>query len=376
MSRLGGALVSVVLLVVVFAAGSSTYISNFDRWGYDRLVSYFPPVFSGQNQIVIIDIDRDVVARNGGWPLPRYLHKNAIDKLTESGASSVAYNIAFTQSDAVLSQDDKQLLQAIENNGRVVLPLIAERGREIYPFSRANISGAFLAHADLSADSDGVLRRCFLWAGMQYPRWPSLSLASLQSYAPVKADDHAGLRTPYRHIAFSNLWSRDFEVWLPIGIASFLQTVPRYSFNQLISGQIEAEKLRNKVVFVGIADERIEKRLALSGGQTLFSTEVQAGVFAGLNGGFALSPSLPFGAIVTGIIATLSCAVLLLFRSSRKTKLVSFLVLLGGLCAPLALIKQGYWVSYFPTIVGCFAVVIIFCVWQIALKRKAPLAKS
>ncbi|EAR60420.1 CHASE2 domain-containing protein [Neptuniibacter caesariensis] len=359
--------------VITILAGISDYPPSFDRWGYDQLNSYFKPISVAENRIVLIDIDAKSIDQYSGWPLSRELHARAVEKLTAAKVASLTYNIVFAQPDLSTGSNDPQLLKAIKANGRVVLPVIAEHGREIYPFAMPAVDGAVYAHADLSTDIDGHLRRSYLWAGMQFPRWPSMALASLQKYAPVKANDHSGLRTPYLHIAFSDLWSRDHKIWLPMGAGSFLHDVQRYRFSELITGQIPQDQLRNKAIFVGISDERIEQKIPVYADQRFFSTEIHAFVFAGLNQGFVLSPSLPVWSTGLGIFSAFCLASVLLLVMPLWARLL-FLCLFGtSVSMPLLLIGEGYWISYFPSLVG-IAVVLLISLYKVMSNKlkKSP----
>nr|WP_297311608.1 CHASE2 domain-containing protein [Neptuniibacter sp.] len=354
-------------------AGLSSMTSWFDRLSYDALSQHYQPFSLSANQVVLIDIDEASIRRLSGWPIERGVHAKVIEHLTQAGASSVTYNVAFVVPNTGRQSQDSRLLAAVKNNGRVVLPMLAESGDEMLPLGLSQIDGALFAHADLPVDQDGVLRRNYLLAGIAYPRWPSLSLATLKTFAPVKADDYSGLRSPYLNIGFSKQWSRDFEVFLPLGIERFLPQVRRFSLSELLDDQIEPALFKDKAIFVGINNSTIEKKFQLTNGNSYSATEVQAYLFSGLNQGYALSPSLPVWATSLALVTTLSFGLICLVFLPIWVKLLLVGVLGLGVVLPVLLLKLGFWISYFPMLVGLMGVLLVLLLGKlIQQKQKSP----
>lgn len=338
-------------LIVVIMVGVSPLSAWFDRVVYDLLSQQYRSVSQVDTDVVIVDIDQESIDKLSGWPFNREVHASAIEVLTESEVSSITYNVAFTAPDTDPKSGDYKLLAAIQASGRVVLPLIAEEGKELGPLDRMELEGAMLGHADMPLDSDGRLRRSYLYAGMEFPRWPSLALATLHTYAPVKADLFSGLRTPYLHVGFSKHWSRDYEVLVPLGLNEFVESIERISLLELLSGEISSDQLRNKAVFVGLKDERIERKLQVAGNGRFSATELHAFNFSALSRNYTLSPSLPVWAIILGVLLTLcwGCFFLKLALSLRIMAVVACVVIA---CIPCFFLAIGYWIGVLPMLVG------------------------
>jgi CHASE2 domain-containing sensor protein len=349
---------SILSLVIVILVGSSSLTVWFDRVAYDVLNQYYASVNYAASDVVLIDIDQASIDRFSGWPFDRSVHARAIDALNSADVSSITYNVAFVGARGTLGAGDEQLMDAIKRSGRVVLPLIAENNQELKPLDKPELPGAILGHADLSLDEDTHLRRHYLYAGLGFPRWPSLSLASLYIYAPVKADDFSGLRTPYLHVGFSKLWSRDYELLLPFGLASFSDRVLRYPLWALLEGKIPVERIRNKAVFVGLNAPTVEDRLQVSSTDAFFSTEVHAFLFSTLNRGYTLSPSLSVWAVTLGVLATL-CWSMVLARLPLGLRLLGLSMFLLLLSVPVWLLSFGYWLSIMPMLAGISSMSVI-----------------
>lgn len=338
-------------LLLVVMAGLSTLLQPVDRFIYDLLSRHYSPVSITNNSVVLIDIDRASIDAFSGWPLDRAVHAQTIEILSAAQASSITYNVAFIAFNPEQKASDLQLLRSIQKSGKVVLPMIAEGGSELLPLAGVKTLQAKIAHVDLSLDEDDFLRRHYMHAGIGYPRWPSLSLATLSMFAPVKADDFAGLRSPFVNLGFSELWSRDYEALIPMGINAFIAQVPRYSLKALLDGQVNMELLTNKAVFIGIADAELEEHKALAQGR-FSATEVHAFNFAALNQGYFLSPSLPLWGIGLALLVSFMVGLGLLFRLSFAAKAVALSLAAGLSLLPLYMLSLGYWLSYTPMLVG------------------------
>jgi len=354
-------------LLLVVMAGLSTLLQPVDRFIYDLFSRHYSPVAISNNSVVLIDIDRASIEAYSGWPLDRAVHAQAIDILSAAQASSITYNVAFIAFNPEDKASDRQLLRSIQSSGKVVLPMIAEAGTELLPLAGVKTLQAKVAHVDLSLDEDKLLRRHYMHAGIGYPRWPSLSLATLSMFAPVKADDFAGLRSPFVNLGFSELWSRDYEALIPMGINAFIAQVPRYSLKALLDGEVDTERLINKAVFIGIADAELEEQKALAQGH-FSATEVHAFNFAALNQGYVLSPSLPLWAIGLALLVSVLVGFGLLFQLPLVAKAVALSFAAGLALLPLYMLSLGYWLSYMPMLVGVSAVVLVALLQKITKK--------
>lgn len=348
-----------ISLLVVMVVGLGGAASRFDQLFYNYLEAHVERVVLDSDSVVLIDIDEETLAQFSRWPLPRNVHARAIDLLHQSQTSSVTYNLAFVSQNQNYSESDLALAGAVERNGKVVLPIVAEQGVELPPLGDTQLKGAVIGHADLSPDDDRFLRRSYLYAGIAFPRWPSLALATLKTFAPVKADDFSGLRSPYLHLAFLGQWNRDYELYLPFGLKVFRDEIERYSLLDLLEGKIDPKRLKNKAVFVGIQHSALEP-LVQVGSERYTSTEIHSFLFSALNRGYTLTPSLPLWSMVLGIVVTLILAIAW-FVSAVPVWLKVGLSIMAILFAtmPWWLLLAGYWLSVLPVAVGVIVVTLL-----------------
>lgn len=348
---------AVLPTLMVITVGLSPLLEWFDRHLYD-MANHYATQKVDADEVVLIDIDAETLERLGHWPIDRTYHAQAIDILEASQVGAIVYNIAFVETDPDNDSADRALITAVENSGRVVLPLIAEKSVELLPLGRPDLPGVLVGHADLASDSDQVLRRSFLYAGVSYPRWPSLALSALFSYAPIKADDYVGLRTPYLHVGFHDRWSRDYEVLLQPGIRNYFQTVSRFSFHALLNGTVRSEQLRDKAVFVGLRNDSLEENHLLGGALQLSSTEVQAYLFSSLHQGKVLSPSLPFWSISLGVYVVLFMLIASYQALPPWGRGAILLFVVFGAVMPVMFYKLGYWISCLPMLSGLLVLIL------------------
>ena len=80
-------------------------------------------------ETTIAAIDEKSISGLGRWPWPRSVWGRVVDRLTEEGARVIVFDVFFTESENVGSDDLFQ--RAIMRSGRVVLPVVfdfAEKG--------------------------------------------------------------------------------------------------------------------------------------------------------------------------------------------------------------------------------------------------------
>ena len=158
-----------ILLAIVLLAGLSSLSGRFDRFIYDQLAQCCQADRVHNHAVVLVDIDASTLQALEAWPLSRFVHANMLDWLSRVDASSVTYNIAFITPDSSANSADDALVAAMQSHQRLVLPLLAENGRELLPLARPTMSGVTYAHADLAEDNDGIVRRHYLHAGIALP---------------------------------------------------------------------------------------------------------------------------------------------------------------------------------------------------------------
>ena len=287
-----------VIIASVLALYRPTFLRPLDDAVYDALLRRTPTRPPG-DRIVIVDVDERSLSTIGQWPWPRDLIGRLIERLRDMGASTIAFDIVFAESDRYddhgrsqqplhagrqTSRDDA--LGETLRRGRVVLgyaftfdatatasspcvlhPLglaMLQPGEDTgdTPFFRATgtvCSLPVLAEAagasgflNAAPDSDGILRRVPLLIEFDGRVYPGLALAAVA--AATGARD-VTLRVSNVNVASLILDNRV----VPLDGRSNLlpryrgnkKTFPYISATDVLSGQVPVGTLRDKLVFVG-----------------------------------------------------------------------------------------------------------------------------
>ena len=203
------------------------------------------------------------------WPFPRRFHARAIDRLSEAGAKTIAYDIQFTE--PTTARDDNALITAVDRADGVVLATT-----EVDAKGRANVFGgeevlrsvgARAGNSNLLNDEDGVIRR------MPY------QVEGLTSFSIAAVDVFRGERD--RH--------RTGSEW--IDYAGDPGTVEYVSFSRLLSREFADGLFDGKIAVVGAAAPSLQDThsTAVGEGAQMSGPEVQANAMATALAGFPLS---------------------------------------------------------------------------------------
>jgi CHASE2 domain-containing sensor protein/nitrogen-specific signal transduction histidine kinase len=206
--------------------------------------------------VVLVAVDPASLAVLGRWPWPRRVHAQLLDQICRAEPRAVVMNIAFNE----VGDDpaaDQVLAQAMQNCGKVVLPMMIERASldgqllESPPIGDLAESAAGLGRIGLRPDLDGVTRRVNLWAGVGTPAWPLLAQTALQVggwKAPADAayrPQEESLEPPEDPYGVAHREPRLLRFIGPPG------TVPTLSAADLLQSSAPAEALRGKIVLIG-----------------------------------------------------------------------------------------------------------------------------
>ena len=283
-----------VLITSVLAIYRPAFFPRLDDTVYDivmRSGSTAPP----GRHVVIVDIDEQSLATFGQWPWRRDVVSQLIARLRESGASTIALDIIFAESDRFESRDSgdsgptatpDDILAGMLREGRVVLgyAFTFDQGAPkrtacvlhpiglavVHPYEDTGAAPYFhatgavcslpmLAEAarasgflNAAPDPDGILRRVPLVVELEGRLYPSLALAAVASVTNardltlyVSTVNAASLTIDKRIVPLdgkSNLLAR---------YRGKKGTFPHVSAADVMSGEVSPGTLRDKVVFVG-----------------------------------------------------------------------------------------------------------------------------
>jgi adenylate cyclase len=233
-----------VLSLIVLDAGH--FFTVTDNRLTDKLIVPRP----ASADIVIVAIDDKSIQEFGVWPWPRSLHAQMIDKLSETAARSIGYDVTFSETSD--PTNDAALAQAIQTSKRVVLA--AEPGLTPLSFLTPKSVGS----TAVITDSDGVVR----------------SVETTESFAEYAAlfprnppGNNPIMRIPY------------------VGPAGSFDIV---SFSAVLAGTVPPEFFKQKIVLVGATAPDLHDSLLTPMG-SMSGVEAHANIIQALREGRSLS---------------------------------------------------------------------------------------
>lgn len=256
---------SLVALVVWFAPSLSAATTN--------VLFRLRGELKAPDDILILAIDDQSLQRIGRWPWPRSVMAEALDKISQARPQAVGLDIVYAEPSA--EADDKRLADALRNNGRVVLPAqlvdakkpeVDRGGSIVWLQPVLGEAATAVGHAHVSPDVDGILRAIQLsksddagtrlWAfGLEVVRIAGNipqedfsekrtdELRFGQYQIPLREDEPAGSVIPGVKVMRPNE--------MLINYAGPPASFRRYSFADVLSGQVPIEVFAGKIVLVG-----------------------------------------------------------------------------------------------------------------------------
>jgi adenylate cyclase len=308
----------VTAIMAVFYCYEPTFFRFLDNRIYDTLArSTGIDVANGGP--VIVDLDEKTLSRFGQWPWPRYRVALLLEKLKASGASAIALDMVFADTDRTslkvlqkdilrdlqvkinfsgvperLADNDSALANVLSNGPFVlgykfnfstenesggkcllhpVTTIVIQKGGaqekstplfqaqnvtcNLEIFSEAVRSSGFMnAHPDF----DGVVRRAPLLMQYDGKFYPSLSLAALIQALDIK---QVILKTTSRGIESLSLDNTvvplDAKGNLLIHYYGRGKKFRHISAGDILSGLVPAEQIRGKIVFLGTSAAGLEE---------------------------------------------------------------------------------------------------------------------
>ena len=313
------------VIASLLALARPTFLAPLDNTVYDTLLRWTRTKPPG-GRVVIVDVDERSLSTIGQWPWRRDLIGRLVARLRDMGASTIALDIIFAESDRyerLGSSEDRSnagaqatpdaALTETLRQGRVVLgyaltfdasagarsacvlhPLglaIIQPREEVgdAPFFRATgavCSLPMLAQGagasgflNASPDSDGILRRVPLLLELDGRVYPGLALAAV---AAATGTRNVALRVSNVNAASLILDDRivplDGKSNLLLRYRGIKRTFPYVSAADVLSGQLPVGTLRDKIVFVGTTALGTREVVATPLDTQFTGVEVQASV--------------------------------------------------------------------------------------------------
>ncbi len=351
------AIIAGTLALTLLLAGSD-WLQRWDNLIYDTQLHLMPR--PAAEDIVIVAIDDASLKALGRWPWPREIHAGLVDRLTQAGARAVFLDILFSEETPGEPAQDQRLVQAVRENGRVFLPVIAEERSlggqlvESLPFGDLAAAARGLGHVHLELEADGIARGVYLKEGLGTPYWEHITLALLRWLEPSLVESPPGLRNPASVHQSPFHVVRDHYTLIPFSGPP--GHVPRLSYAQVLKGLFRVEDIRDSIIMVGATATGLGDVLPTplsARRQPMSGVEINAQLLDGLRRGLTLTRmDLGWHLLLSALLVVIPF--LLYPRLSPRAVLAVTLALLLGtlLLSALLLVLQQLWFPPVPALVG------------------------
>jgi serine/threonine-protein kinase len=212
--------------------------------------------------IVLVQVDETTLSEmQQRWPFPRAVQADLIDRLAAAKPRAIAIDLQYTE--PTTEDDDNALIEAIDSADGVVLATttVDDQGATNVLGGDDVVSdiGARVGSALMPLDADGAIRRA------------AYQLEGLESFAVVTAEVATNRQVdPFDE---DRTWIR--YVGPP-------QTLPSYSYSQVLKGRFPPATFENKIVVVGTEALRLKDASTTSttDGSLMSGPEVQGNAIA------------------------------------------------------------------------------------------------
>jgi CHASE2 domain-containing sensor protein len=416
---------------------------DLERSSYDRLNRWRTPL---ESPVVLVEIDRKSLHDLGAWPWPRSYIAKIITQLDQSGAKAIGLNILYADREinpaldeiakirttlrnangklkntdyagldvelrdsASSLDDDRNLINAVEAAGNVVLPFetggppskappapaidtllkgqtlpltdsstdfsnylkllrnpfetfqapFISAEQVILPFSQLGKAGKNFGHAMTFKETDQIVRRHLLFLRYSDRLLPSFPLQLTNLAFGIRPStirfitdqkDFYGIMVGDRKIPTD----RQFNIL--INFDSKQNSFKRYSFSDIAYNNVPADKLRNKIVLIGITAPGQCERYATPLGSSRSAAEINAQCVADISMNNMVQR--PGWAWLFETAAMLYFMFFLLFIVPRVSWKIGGVILLASLSIWLLInvilyLGPGYWFQIYGPFLLC-----------------------
>ncbi|MBS0253960.1 MAG: EAL domain-containing protein [Proteobacteria bacterium] len=196
-------------------------------------------------KVALVEMDARSFKAFNRWPWPRSLHGRAIDRLQAAGARQIAFDVDFSARSA--PAEDAALAAAIaRSRSPVVLPTFRQAAAQGSSQFTENLpvpelrSSALLGSVNIAPDAYGFVRA--------NPYGVVTDGVPRPSIAAMLADETGRVGQAF-----------------PIDLAIDLNSIPRFSYVDLIEGRIPASAIRGRNFLIGATAVEMGDRYAVPG---------------------------------------------------------------------------------------------------------------
>ena len=269
-------------------------LTGLELQGYDLLVAS-QDVDSPPDKVVVVDFDDATVESFNAFPIPRALLAEVVEKVAAGEPELIGLDVLLDKGRD--PADDEKLIKALESAGNVILadvfPTEQLPGSE--PLVQFHEQALDVAFVNTPMDSDGFVRRQFLWArtsdyeGFSFP----VVLASNYLQIPPKPGRPGFFRLGDKEIPLDGESPNAFLIgsWGSAPVRSV-------SVERLLSPEFDPQLFNGKIVLVGQSSTAAKDlyptpvfrfRQPVAGRAMLSGTEIHAAAITSLLSGKAIS---------------------------------------------------------------------------------------
>ncbi len=229
------ALPTIFAIIVITPMVYLGFLQTIEFWAYNSF-THWRGDRPWDERVIIIAIDDKSLSEIGRFPWTRNLYVQLIQKLEQTEASIVGFDILWSEE----SPTDQQLAAAISRYQKVVLAMAWDKsGQPLLPIAPINNVGLAVGHILKREDTDGVVRQ----VDLQIKNIPTFAVSILQAYDLTTA---------------SNTLLPELNQTLTLNWTKRVKDIPQVSFSDVIDGKIPASTFRNKIVLVGVTASGID----------------------------------------------------------------------------------------------------------------------
>ncbi|GBO52939.1 diguanylate cyclase/phosphodiesterase with PAS/PAC sensor [Pseudanabaena sp. lw0831] len=229
------ALPTIFAIIIIIPMVYLGFLQTIEFWAYNSFTNWRGDR-PWDERVIIIAIDDRSLSKIGRFPWTRNLYVQLIQKLEQTEASIVGFDILWSEE----SPADQQLAAAISRYQKVVLAMAWDKsGQPLLPIAPINSAGVAIGHILKREDADGVVRQ----VDLQIQNIPTFAVSILQAYDLTTA---------------SNTLLPELDQTLTINWTKRVKDIPQISFSDVIDGKIPASTFRNKIVLIGVTASGID----------------------------------------------------------------------------------------------------------------------
>ncbi len=343
-----------------------------DNYAYDWMFRlYRPPARAAES--ILLTADEASLSAMGGTRRLRSALAESLERIAPARPKVVAIDLILADEDAGGAADDAALARALAKMQNLVLACELAGGAWEDPVPRFRTSAAALGHVHGEPGPlDGVSRMVPLEkvAG-RVRRWAlALEAYRLSRGAQYVEESTRDLRIGNETVPARIADSRAMRIrYLPEDAP-----VPRVSFKELRDNPAQAERFRNKVVFVGVtAQSAFRDRMVTpySYGTYMPGIEIHANVFETLAGGRFLVSARNLAVALFCLALAAAGAAIFVVRGGWQAYTLAALLLGAAHVIPYELFTRGTVMPYVAPVTAAWLAVVGAAALQFVTVRRA-----